>query len=184
MKKITFGLFILLILSGGQISAAGKRILTLDQALKFAMDNSPDMQKTRLSLEQNQHLLQAEKAALKSQFSLNLTPYNYSKDRRFNSLFNLWNTEEIRQSSGTFAISQRLKWTDGTVQLINRTSWQEASSEFQKTESRTSFNNNLYLNLEQPLFTYNRTKLAYKNLELNLENAQLNYAMQKLQIDK
>lgn len=184
MNFVKFQLVIILILSVWISQTFSQPILSLEQALDIATEKSPDMQTARLNLERNQHLLQAEKASLKSQFALSLTPYSYSKDRRFNSLFNLWNNEEIRQSSGIFAISQRLKWTDGTIQLINRTSWQEAYSEFQQTESRTTFNNNLYLSFEQPLFTYNRTKLTYKQLELNLENAQLNYAMQKLQIEK
>jgi len=47
-----------------------------------------------------------------------------------------------------------------------------------------AFFNNLSLSIAQPLFTYNRTKLAIKELELDLENAQLNYAMQKLNMEK
>jgi outer membrane protein TolC len=184
MKILKFGLIFLLVLFSGTRQTFGQHILALNQALEIATEKSPDMQTAGLSLERNQHLLQAEKAALKSQFALSLTPYNYSKDQRFNTLFNLWNTEEMRQSSGILAMTQRLKWTDGTVKLINRTSWQEASSEFQQTESKTTFNNNLYLSFEQPIFTYNQTKLTYKQLELNLENAQLNYAMKKLQIEK
>jgi outer membrane protein TolC len=42
----------------------------------------------------------------------------------------------------------------------------------------------LYLSVNQPLFTYNRTKLELKSLELDLENAQLVYAMQKLNLEK
>lgn len=184
IKNFKIVLMVLLFFFSTTQPSMSQHILALNQALEIATEKSPEMQSARLSLERNQHLLQAEKAALKSQLALSLTPYNYSKDRRFNSLFNIWNTEELQQTSGVFAITQRLKWTDGTVRLINRASWQEASSEFQQTESKTSFNNNLYFSFEQPIFTYNQTKLTYKQLELNLENAQLNYAMKKLQIEK
>ena len=161
-----------------------QEILSLEQALEIAMENSPDMQQVRLNLERSQERLKAQKAALKSRFFLQLTPYEYNKDRRFNTLFSLWNTEELKSSSGLFAIEQPIKWTDGTLQLINRFSWQEASSEFRQTERERSFNNNLYLSFEQPIFTYNRTKLDFKEVELDLENAALNYAIQKLFIEK
>ena len=46
------------------------------------------------------------------------------------------------------------------------------------------FSNNLSLNLDQPLFTYNRTKLQLKELQFALENAQLNYAIQLLALEK
>ncbi len=37
---------------------------------------------------------------------------------------------------------------------------------------------------DQPLFTYNRTKLQLKELQFALENAQLNYAIQLLALEK
>jgi len=40
------------------------------------------------------------------------------------------------------------------------------------------------LNLNQPLFTYNRRKLELKELELNLENANISYAIQRLNLEK
>jgi outer membrane protein len=166
------------------LPAVGQRVLTLDESLEIAMEQSPDMQQVKLRLERNQHLLQAGEAALKSNFSLNLTPYDYSKDRVFNSLFNLWNTQEITQTSGMFAINQPIKWTDGTLRLINQLSWQESYSEFRQTEKDQSFNNNLYLSFEQPIFTYNRTKLDFQRIQLDLESAALDYAIQKLSIEK
>jgi outer membrane protein TolC len=42
----------------------------------------------------------------------------------------------------------------------------------------------LYLSLSQPLFTYNRLKLQLKELELDLENSNLSYAMQKLNLER
>ena len=38
--------------------------------------------------------------------------------------------------------------------------------------------------IDQPIFTYNRTKMQLKELELSLENAQLSYAMQQLTIER
>ncbi len=86
-------------------------------------------------------------------------------------------------SSASLGIRQPIKWTDGTISLINDFSWQDASN---RTDNRknTSFNHNLSLRLEQPLFTYNRTKMQLKELEYALENAKISYAMQELNIEK
>ncbi|MDX1700688.1 MAG: TolC family protein, partial [Melioribacteraceae bacterium] len=114
---------------------------------------------------------------------LEITPFEFYKDRTFNEFFSTWNSSESKQSYGTFSISQPIVWTDGTLSLINRLGWQDSFSEFQDFNSNT-FSNNLYLSFNQPLFTYNRTKLQLNELELDLENAALSYAIQKLQITK
>jgi outer membrane protein len=44
--------------------------------------------------------------------------------------------------------------------------------------------NSLTFRLTQPLFTYNRISLRIKELELALENSRLNYAIQKLSIER
>jgi outer membrane protein TolC len=86
---------------------------------------------------------------------------------------------------GTFTVSQPILPTDGTISLVNQFGWQNKSS-IQGENSTTSkaFTNYLSLSIDQPIFTYNRTKLQLKQLELNLENAQLNYAMQRLAMEK
>ena len=48
----------------------------------------------------------------------------------------------------------------------------------------TSFSNRLMLSLDQPIFTYNRTKLELRQLELALERSKLSYAMQQLSIER
>ncbi|MCI0515412.1 TolC family protein [candidate division KSB1 bacterium] len=178
----------LLLLLGGlsliPTASSAQERLTLKRAFEIALAQSPDLQQAWYQLVRSRELLKAEQAALKSHFSLSLTPYDYTKDRRFNSLVSLWNTEEITQSSGLFAIKQPIRWTDGTLQLINRFSWQDAFSEFHQSAPNRSFNNNLYLSWQQPIFTYNRTQFVLRELELSLENATLNYAIQKLAIEK
>jgi outer membrane protein TolC len=121
---------------------------------------------------------------LKSQFNLTLTPYAYSKDRVFNDLLSQYNTQELKSSALQFSINQPIKWTDGTLRIIESLDWREASSSFTGSLTETTYRNSLYLSFDQPLFTYNRTKLQLKELELSLENAQLNYAIQRLQIEQ
>ena len=164
--------------------ANAQQILTLDNALEIAKSNSPSIKATLLSLERSEQSLKAQNAALKSSFSLNLTPFSYSKSRSFQDYQSVWNTSESTQSFGTFTIAQPILPTDGTISLNNRFGWQDNKSESAGNTSNKSFSNNLYLSINQPLFTYNRTKLNLKSLENDLENAQLNYAIQKLNLEK
>lgn len=176
MKKL---LFIYLILTG-LISA--QSILSLDDALGIAMKNSPQIRQVELNLENRQQLLKAQNAALKSNFSLSVNPYSYSYDRRFDRRTNLWYTSENTSSSALFQIRQPILWTDGTFSVINQLEWLEGWSD-QTTTKNEPWSNNLYLRYEQPIFTYNRTKLELERLELNLENTIINYVLQKLNLE-
>ncbi len=180
LKKILFicGCFIL----GPSVNIA-QNVLTLEDAIFIALENSPSIRRSVLNLERSQESLNAQNASLKSKFNLQLTPLQYSKDRTFNDLFSTWNDSELKGSTGALSVTQPLVWTDGTLSLVDRFGWQKATSDFANTSSESYFNN-LYISLEQPIFTYNRTKLALTELELDLENAALNYAIQKLNITK
>jgi len=158
--------------------------LTLDQALQIAYEQSPTMRQAGLNLEENFRNLQAQQAALKSQFSLTLTPLSYSKARQFDNLTAVYFNSKQTSSSARFSIVQPLKWTDGTLSVNNEMKWQEASSESAFSGSdQTTYSNSLNINFNQPLFTYNRTQQTLKELELSLENAQLSYAIEKLRIE-
>lgn len=157
--------------------------LTLEQSLKVAELNSPSMKKTRLSLIRSQENLNAQNASLKSQFSLNLTPFSYSRDRVFNDLISDYNSQRKTQTYGTFAVRQPILVTDATLSLTNTFGYLDSYSQF-ATQQQKGFSNNLAINLDQPLFTYNKTKLNLKELQLALENTQLNYAIQLLSLEK
>jgi outer membrane protein TolC len=157
--------------------------LTLEQALNIAETNSPSMKKTRLSLIRSQENLNAQNAALKSNFSLTLNPIAYNQSREFNNLISQWNSTTTTQSYGDFTVSQPIVATDARISLTNRFGYTDSYSEYTGTTLK-GFSNNLSLRLDQPIFTYNRTKLQLKELQLSLENAQLNYAMQLLALEK
>lgn len=167
------------------LSANGQQILTLDKALDIARSNSPDIRRSLLNLERSEQTLKAQNAALKSNFSLSVSPFSYDQTRSFDNFNAKWFTSKTTQSSGTFMVSQPFLPTDGTISLVNRFGWQNKSS-IQGLNSIDSkaFTNYLSLSIAQPIFTYNRTKLQLKELELDLENAQLSYAMQKLNMEK
>jgi outer membrane protein TolC len=178
-KIILAGL--LLILSS--LCAFPQNAVTLEEALKIAEDNSPSMKRTRLNLVRSQENLNAQNAALKSQFSLSINPIGYSQNREFNDLISEWNSTRTTESFGLFTIAQPIVFTDAVVSLTNRFGFKDSYSEYADKTTK-GFSNRLSLNVDQPLFTYNRTKLQLKELQLSLENAQLNYAIQLLSLEK
>ena len=157
--------------------------LTLEQAMRIAETNSPSMKTTRLSLVRSQENLNAQNASLKSQFSLLLTPLSYSQSREFADLISNYNTIKKTQTYGSFTVLQPVIWTDATISLTNTFGYLDNYSEY-ATQQKKGYNNDLSIKIDQPLFTYNRTKLQLKELQLALENAQLNYAIQLLSLEK
>lgn len=188
MKKSLFikTLVTTIIFFGGTFSSNAQelKVLTLNEALKIAEQQSPQLIQSRLSLKQSEESLNAQNAAMKSKFSLTLNPFSYSKNRSFQEYNSDWYTSETKSSSGTFTISQPLKWSDGTISLNNRLNWQESSSDIADNKKNQRFTNNVYIQLDQPLFTYNKTKMQLRELELSYENTKLSYAIQQLNIEK
>lgn len=185
MKKSTSLLFLLSLLLLFQFKMQAQTILTLEKAMEIAVQNSPSIQSTLLNLERATENLNAQRAGLKSKFALSVNPIDFSNSRRFDSRTSTWFTNEVINSSGTFRVDQPILATDGRISLVNTFGWQSNISDNQnvKTENK-AFLNNLNLSLTQPLFTYNRTKVALKTLELNNENAMLSYSMQKLSLER
>lgn len=173
----------LMLLTIWSLSAAAQQGLTLDSAMDIAEESSPSLKRSLLSLERSRENLNAQRASLKSSFSLSINPFEYSHNREFLDFASEWNTRESVRSAGALTIAQPIVATDARVSLTNRLSWQNSYSEYNDTRTK-GFNNNLYLSLNQPLFTYNRTKMQIKELELALENSQLNYAIQRLSMER
>ncbi len=181
--KILFFIFYFVFFISTITSAQTIRILSFEEALATARKNSPDIRQARLSLERSREMLNAQEASLKSRFSFTLEPFFYSREKTFNNFFSTWNESEIRSSSGLFTIAQPILLTDGTLALQNQFGWRDSYSEFQDTKSET-FSNNLYISYDQPIFTYNRTKLALEEVRLDLENASIFYRLQELNLER
>lgn len=162
-----------------------QEMLTLEKALQYAETGSPEIQQSLLNLERYQKNLEAQRAALKSRFSLDVSPLGFGRNRRFDTRVSQWYTNENLETNALFRVEQPILFTDGTISLTNEFGWQRSSSDASgpDIESRV-FYNNLFLNLNQPLFTYNRLKLQLKELELNFENANISYAIQRLNLEK
>jgi outer membrane protein TolC len=179
-KRIIIAILLLIIHGFTAFAQIG---LTLEQSLKVAEDNSPAMKRTKLNLIRSQENLNAQNAALKSNFSLSVNPISYRQDRSFNDLISSWNTTKTTESYGVFTVSQPILLTDARISLLNKFGFVDSYSEY-SNNTKKGFSNNLSLNLSQPIFTYNRTRLQLKELQLAHENAQLNYAIQLLSLER
>ncbi|MFO7827056.1 MAG: TolC family protein [Bacteroidales bacterium] len=186
---LTGALIVSTLLTKGQI------VLSLEDAMEIALENSPDIKQSRITMEQSREYLNAQLANLKSHFSLNVTPIRYSNNETYNDFYSQWYNSEQTISNGGLVISQPIKWTDGTLSLRNNFEYKSTATETfdntsdplnptKTTNTYEGFNNNLYLSYNQPLFTYNRTKMNLKRQELALENATLSYSIQMLNIER
>lgn len=172
-------------LCGISFSSYGQLALTIEKAMDIAEKNSPGLRRSHMNLERYQQNLIAQRASLKSKFSLNLNPVDYNKNRRFDNRLSQWYTNETFSTSGTFQVDQPILWTDGVISLINRFGWQDNNSDVEGiTNSNKAFSNDLYLQLSQPIFTYNKRKMELKQIEYDYENANISYALQRLNTEK
>ncbi len=180
MRKI---LLLGMLIIFGTAEPNAQEALTLERALEISETGSPDLQQSLLNLERFKKSLDAQRAALKSRFSLEVTPVGYSNQRRFDTRVSEWYTNESFESNARFIVSQPILFSDGTISLSNEFGWQSSNSTSSNIESQV-FYNNLFLNFNQPLFTYNRLKMELKQLELSYENANISYAMQRLNLER
>jgi outer membrane protein len=185
-KKASNIILMFFFLSAFAVSdVVGQQVLTLEKALEYAKQESPEIKKARLSLEQSRENLIASRASLKSSFRLNLTPIEYSHNRQYNDPLSEWYTTEHTSSYGTFSIQQPVVMTDGELILSNNLKWQDSHSNSSYSGSPfRGFSNSLSLQFNQPIFTYNRKKLELKELEYQLENSKINYALQDLSLER
>src|SRR5690554_6495843 len=184
--RIHWGCLLLLLAGASSISYTRAQIpLTIEQALDIAEENNPDLIAAKLNLERYQYNLVAQQASLKSRFSLDLDSINYSRSRRFDNRLSQWYTNETLNTSGTFMVSQPILLTDGEVSLINTFGWQDNQSTVEGMDNRNrAFSNDLYLRLNQPIFTYNRRKMEMRQIEFDYENAGIRYALQRLNTER
>jgi len=166
---------------------AAQELLDIDKALDIAVQNSLIMQQVELGLVRSQEMLNAQLARQKSQFALMLNPFEYDRTNRFDQRTSEWFLNESARSAGTFTINQRILPTDGTIALRNTFSYDYNNSEsagaIDNPVSKT-WNNRLMLELSQPIFTYNRTKVQLESLRLANESALLRYLIQKLSLER
>ena len=173
-----------MMLNGTDLEA--QALLTIDKSMDIAVENSPDMQQTELALVRSHERLNAQRARLKSQFSITLDPFEYEKTNRFDQQTSEWYINEQASTGGTFAINQRLLPTDGELMLVNRFSYDYSFTEsaFASDPLSQTYNNRFYLQFTQPIFTYNRTRMETERLELDYEASLINYLLMQLTLER
>lgn len=186
-SRIKFAWMTLLLagISGTSYLSFAQDTLTIEQALTIAEENNPALMNSKLNLERYQQNLVAQRASLKSRFSLDLNPIAYTRTRSFDNRISQWYTNERYSSSGTFQVDQPILLTDGVISLVNTFGWQNnESTDIEGINTRDkAFTNNLNLRLRQPVFTHNTRKLELKRIEFAYENAGISYALARLQME-
>ena len=183
MKTIKLIFVLTLILSAYKPSYSQK-IITREQALNIALESSPEIKQSRLNMEKNKEYLNAQLALLKSRFHLDITPINYSHTDQYDNSFSQWFTSEKKETNASLIVSQPIKFSDGSLTLRNDFGYKDNFSErANEVFKDKGFDNNLYLAYNQPLFTYNKTKLDLERNQLNLENATLAYSIEMLNME-
>ena len=124
MKRIIYVLVFALTIGFATTQIQAQQILKFEDAIEVAAQNSPDIKQVRISMQRSQELLKAQEASLKSNFSFNVNPLQYSHGRSFNEYYNDWYTTDNLNSSGALTVSQPLIWTDGNISISNQLRWQ------------------------------------------------------------
>lgn len=166
-----------------QPTLLAQEVLKLEEAIEIAISNSPDIIMAELNMTISEEMLKAQQAAMKSSFSFQLVPFSYNQTRFFMDEFALWNTTQTFRSSGQLSVTQPVVATGGTIGLRNRLEYIDASSEFSSRNNK-GYNNNLFLDLNQPLFTFNRLKIQIDRLRLALENTTYDYAIRRMALER
>lgn len=185
-------LFLFLLFTG---VLCAQKTYNFEQIMTIAREKSPNLQKAKRSLERNKELLNAQEASLNSQFSLNIAPYDFVKQRTFSSELSRFNTLEKTESSANFLIHQPILLTDASITLRNGFSWFNQTNKFNQFNPATqdaqeivnkseAFTNNFSITLDQPLFTYNKTALALENVKADLDYAYLSYVLSALNLEQ
>ena len=185
-KKLKLRLaWAVIMLTGISLFSFAQMTLTIEQALDIAEENNPQMKTSKLNFERTQFLLEAQRATLKPQFSMNVDPFSYSQTRSFDNRFSEWYTNKNLSSGGMFRGELPILLTDGVFSLVNRFGWQNSESMNQAgTNTNKAFTNNLSLRYDQPLFTYNRRKMEFARLNFDHENSGISYTLQRLRTER
>lgn len=154
--------------------------LTLNSAVRIAMDNSYRIRQLRLGIERTRFWLQAERAGLKTKFYMNISAPEIQdlSDYKWNST--LQRDEIVRQNTQRWQMDLSIRQpvilfgypTNGYLSLNNKI------YRYLQKDNETndiSYYNRYFLKFEQPFFLPNTLKNKIDLAELNLENRELDY---------
>src|SRR3989339_172932 len=180
MKNIILLILIFTLLSYSLLFGNEKKILTLEESLKIALEKSYDIKIMEQDLIRDQERVRAERASLKSNAHMHFytpsfkTEYQEVYDSE-EDIFRYQYSQKNRVMS-QLVVNQPLP-TNGNFSLNY-----DFFHETQLGDIR-NYSNNFYFKFEQPIFTPNVLNMRIRRAELALEETELNYENQKLQIE-
>jgi outer membrane protein TolC len=153
--------------------------LTLDNTVKISMERSDRVKQLELSIDRTRQYLKASRAGLKTKLSMNLKApvIEAVSEYKWNSI--LQKDEIVRRNTRLwqmdFSVRQPVIFfgfpTNGYVSLNNKI--------YRYTQKNggddVTYYNRYFLKYEQPFFQPNRLKNAIENAELDLEENELEY---------
>lgn len=162
-------------------SNAGEQIeLSLERAVEIAMDNSYQIRQLKLGIELSRQWLKAEQAGLKSKIYMNVKAPEFSalSDYKWDSILSKdvivrqntqrwWANVAVRQPVVVFGYP-----TNGYLSL-NNTMYQY--NQLDGGYWDVNYYNRYFLKFEQPFFQPNRLKNDLEEAELSLEETELNF---------
>ncbi|MDR2130848.1 MAG: TolC family protein [Odoribacteraceae bacterium] len=157
--------------------------LTLDRALELASLQSPELMNSRRALQRSETQMINSKADLKPRLGLSFTPFSYDRSNTFMDYNSSYNLTETMSSNIALTLSQKVKFTGGTLNFSEGIDWRDYMNETDQKSSST-FSNRLSISYEQPIFKYNEVKMNSRQQELDLETSRLSYALQVIQLEQ
>ncbi|MBD3411033.1 MAG: hypothetical protein GF419_12615 [Ignavibacteriales bacterium] len=178
MNNATLVLVLSLVgLSAARAQTPDARVLTLDDAIEIALEQSYDVREERYELESAEKSLEAVKRGLMTSLNLELDAPEY-----VNQLKSQFNTEtgaeeffkvENTTVEGTLSLDQPIVFTDGRLSLFGTLLWRDQNSEL--GAGVEEYYTDVGVRLVQPLFTFNDLGADLERAEIRLERTRRNY---------
>ncbi len=182
-KKLAIVLFLSSVASARQHGIE----LTLESAVEIGMSRSYRIKGLELEIEKNVAWLESQRAGLKSKVFMNMQSPNLNRlsDYKWNST--LKRDEIIRQDTELWQADLSVRQpvvlfgypTNGYISLNYKVyQYNQRENDLRST----NYYNRLYMRFEQPFFMTNTLKNSLERAELNLEERQLRYVHDRVNI--
>jgi len=170
-------LFIFFLILNFSSTILAQKALTIDDAIKIALDKSYGIKSAELSRIASEKSLEAFRASLYSRLDLEFDLPSYSKSltSQFNPLIGKEDFYEIGNSTfeGRLSLAQPLIFTNGRINIVGRMFGRE---QFGTSIAKSKdYFTNISISINQPLFSFNSQKANLERAELNLQGAKRNY---------
>jgi outer membrane protein TolC len=184
-----------LLISSLTLHAQTTRILTLEESLDIALNQSYQVKQLEQSLINSRMSLKAAEASFKSNgqvvfSSLPNLRQGFSQTPSETGGFTFPKQDFIDLQTELY-VNQPISATDGVISLVGvmqrlhqsfTRKFEFDGIELEQTISSTKYAPQLRLQFRQPLFTLNRLKIGYRKADLNLENTLQSYSRDQLDI--